>query len=468
MIRDVIANGYCIGCGACSASTEAVPAPENNEFGILEVPLSFASAATQTGVVCPFGDSSSDEDSLSKQLFHGAAHQDKFLGRFQELFVGFVAKSSFRASGSSGGLGKWLLREMLSRNLVDAVIHVVAQPKNKNASQLFKYTVVEDPSEILSGSKSAYYPIEMSGVLEHVRTHPGRYAITGVPCFVKAIRLLSESEPIFKSRIRFCVGMFCGHLKSSAYAESLAWQMGIEPRELQSIDFRKKIKGKPANYKGVIARSIQNSDTLGGPEISRELFGGAYNLGFFQYKACDYCDDVVAETADVSIGDAWLPEYIQDEKGTSIVIVRNAEIGELIRDGIIDGQLDLEPISANKVVESQKGGLRHRREGLAYRLKLMDESGEWRPRKRVNAESSGLSRKRKEIYRLRIQIREQSHIAFQHAKQSGNLRQFMDDMGPLVAKYQAHYRSGLLHRIKRGVRRRISWFLALLSRTPFN
>jgi coenzyme F420-reducing hydrogenase beta subunit len=294
----------------------------------------------------------------------------------------------------------------------------------------------------------------MTAALSFIRDHPGRYAITGVPCFIKAIRLLCRQESVFAERIRFCMGMFCGHFKSAAYAESLAWQMGIPPDDLLSLDFRGKIPGKPANVKGIFARSKPNPEQTVGPAITRELFGGGYNLGFFQYKACDYCDDVVAETADVAIGDAWLPEFIQDEKGTSIVIVRNREIGALIEAGIAEGRLALQPISAKKVIESQLGGFKHRREGLAYRLELSDQRGEWRPQKRVQAGSKGLSRKRKEIYRLRIAMREKSHAAFRAARESGDLQQFIAEMSPLVETYQAHYRPGQLHRIKRALQRR--------------
>lgn len=32
-------------------------------------------------------------------------------------------------------------------------------------------------------------------------------------------------------------------------------------------------------------------------------------------RACNYCDDVFAECADVTCMDAWLPEYSQDHRG---------------------------------------------------------------------------------------------------------------------------------------------------------
>jgi len=39
---------------------------------------------------------------------------------------------------------------------------------------------------------------------------------------------------------------------------------------------------------------------------------------------------VFAETADVVLGDAWLPEYVQDSDGTNVVVTRNQDIRQLI------------------------------------------------------------------------------------------------------------------------------------------
>jgi hypothetical protein len=66
-------------------------------------------------------------------------------------------------------------------------------------------------------------------------------------------------------------------------------------------------------------------------------------------------------------------------------------------------------------VRTQAAGLRHRRDGLAYRLS-------WRrrgikPRKRV-APSSGLPLRRKLVYRLRHAIARWSHRMFRLAKAS--------------------------------------------------
>ena len=45
------------------------------------------------------------------------------------------------------------------------------------------------------------------------------------------------------------------------------------------------------------------------------LADGDWGAGFFQNPACDWCDDVVAETADIAFGDAWVEPYSSRRPG---------------------------------------------------------------------------------------------------------------------------------------------------------
>ena len=154
-----------------------------------------------------------------------------------------------------------------------------------------------------------------------------------------------------------------------------AWQCGIEPGNLIAIDFRKKLPGFDANRYGIEVTGWQDGQVVTRISPVRDLYGHDWGKGFFKYKACDYCDDVVAETADVVVGDAWLPEYVKNSQGTNVVVVRHPLIRDLIDKGVSTGQINLDCISADEIAKSQKSGLNHRREGLAYRLDLTDRQG---------------------------------------------------------------------------------------------
>jgi hypothetical protein len=130
-------------------------------------------------------------------------------------------------------------------------------------------------------------------------------------------------------------------------------------------------------------------------------------------SACNFCDDVVAETADVSLGDAWVEPYSSDGRGTNVVIVRSPLVHDLIQTAIGERRLELRAVDAEFVGQTQAAGLRQRREGLAYRLARAKLPVQ--PRKRV-APSRSIAARRKLIYRIRIATSRWSHRMFRLAR----------------------------------------------------
>ena len=261
------------------------------------------------------------------------------LGYFRCAYAGYVSEGEYRTKGSSGGMMTWILVSLFQQKLIDGVIHIHKRIPTNNDSRIFHYKLSVTKDEIISGAKTRYYPIEISDVVQLIRERSGKFAFVGLPCFIKAIRLISLNDELIRDRIRFCVGMICGHLKSARFGELFAWQSGIKPSSIKSIDFRTKLDGYRANQYGVTVYGTEDGNEVikRTPSISK-LYGTNWGHGFFKYKACDYCDDVVAETADVTIGDAWLPKYLDDSKGTNIIIVRHPLIQEIIESGEKSGK----------------------------------------------------------------------------------------------------------------------------------
>jgi hypothetical protein len=95
------------------------------------------------------------------------------------------------------------------------------------------------------------------------------------------------------------------------------------------------------------------------------------------------------------------------------VVVRSSELHSIIDRARNDGRLNLEPVDAEFIVRTQAAGLRHRRDGLAYRLTW--RKGRRAPPKRV-APSSALPLRRKLVYRMRDAIAWQSLAVFRLAR----------------------------------------------------
>jgi coenzyme F420-reducing hydrogenase beta subunit len=251
-------------------------------------------------------------------------------------------------------------------------------------------------------------------VLDEIRNTPGRYAVVGVPCFIKAIQLLRRNDPLIRERVRFTLGLFCGHMKSARFVESFAWQLGVPIERVRAVEFRHKDASRPANW---YTARLTLEDGAAVQQDWWHLCDGDWGAGYFMNSACNYCDDVVAETADISFGDAWIEPYSSDGRGTNVVVVRSKQLDTLVRAAIDEGRLDLSPVDSDFVVQTQAAGLRQRREGLAYRLTWSKRG--LVPVKRVIPDRNSPTARRKLIYRMRYLISALSHRVFSLARRLG-------------------------------------------------
>jgi hypothetical protein len=119
------------------------------------------------------------------------------------------------------------------------------------------------------------------------------------------------------------------------------------------------------------------------------------------------------------IGDAWLPQYNDDYRGTNIVVTRSAAMEALVRRGIEEGAVEADPLTVADVVASQNSGLRHRREGLAHRLAVRLKQGKWVPQKRV-APCIAPTAARRIIYHLRQRLAERSSLQYAAVRRGSN------------------------------------------------
>lgn len=457
-IDRVIEGGYCIGCGVCSAMRPEEFALSFSPEGMFRSERLVPAEARRDDIsgLCPMSGAGPDESEIAAALWPGLpAHPG--IGRHALTAVAWVEEGGFRAAGSSGGLLSWLAAEMLRRGLVEEVVQVA--PRQASGPQddgmgnggpaLFSYHVSRSPEDVRRAAKSRYYPVHARDAIAHIRASGRPTLFMGLPCFVKMIRTLARTDPAVEAAVKFTLGLVCGHLKSAGFAQILAWQAGVPPERIETVDFRVKVPDRPASSYGFMARDAASHRDH--QALMADLVGHDWGQGMMKYKACDYCDDVLAECADIAIGDAWLEPWRREWQGANICVARHPVIVAILEEAAAAGRLHVEPVSPDRAAESQGAGLRHRREGLAWRLWRDQRKGLWVPRKRV-APSAALPRQRQMIYDARDRIRDDSHQALLEARRSGRFETFVDRMRPALAQYARANRGTLAMRLKRKLR----------------
>ncbi|MFB2586737.1 Coenzyme F420 hydrogenase/dehydrogenase, beta subunit C-terminal domain [Herbiconiux liukaitaii] len=356
---------------------------------------------------------------------------DKRLGDYSTVVAARRSSEDDLLKSSSGGLTSFVIEKLLERGEIDGVIHS-APVSEKDV--LFEFAVSTTAEELAGRKKSYYYATTFADALNSVRGDGRRYAILGVPCYIRAARSICEGDNELKSQLLFFAGLVCGHMKSQLFAESLAWQDGVAPDELAQVDFRLKVPGKDAGRYDFGARAV------GAPDLRRkptaEMVGGSWGHGAFQPEACNFCDDIFAETADVAFGDAWLPEYKEDWRGTNVVVSRNPIIDDIIETGREDGSLTVDQLSVEDAARTQAGNFRHRRDGLAVRLADDSAANLSVPKKRVAPDADRVDPQRRKLIRQRRKMSAASFELFLSAKSAGSLEIFTEGFEKLIREYR--------------------------------
>lgn len=381
----VVKQDLCVGCGAClySSSQDNLGMKWNKE-GFLNPNPDIPELLSEENLkVCPFNPFPDKEvrteNEIAGVFLKDAPNRHQKVGRYYNTYVGYSNK--YRLTSSSGGIATYLIDELLNKKIVDAVITV-----KEGENSFYEYSVVRSTDELLSTSKTRYFPVTLATVLGQLKNSNERFAVVGIACFIKSVRLLQIYHPELKERIKFTIGIICGGIKSRFFAEYLAGKAGVANNHFTQLQFR--IKDHHSTASDYSFGCKDEEGVL--HTIKMRKVGDMWGSGMFKNNACDFCDDVTTELADISLGDAWLNPYNQDGNGTNVLITRSQLAEDLIQKGIKKDELSLDLLAFDKFLSSQQGSFNHRHKGLKYRVKLAEKEGYIIPPKRHDNEKISL------------------------------------------------------------------------------
>jgi coenzyme F420-reducing hydrogenase beta subunit len=403
VIDVIVKNDLCVGCGICVVQCPSQALRMDwNYLGFL-VPVQIGNCDNERDCidVCPFNpDPKVDvrsEDEISDRFLTQATIKSDKIGTYINLYAGYSLEH--RSTSSSGGLATYVSKQLLRQGIVDFVV-AVRECNDPHAH--FEYGVIKAEDEVVAFSKTRYYPVTLAKAIQKVKELDGYVAVSGIPCFIKALRLAQYKDLTLKAKVLFTIGIFCGGLKSKLYTDFLAASLNVDKLKVISPQYRiKDFNSRASDY----SFGFVNADTGNYEMIKMSLLGDMWGTGLFKANACDFCDDVTAELADISLGDAWIEPYDVDGAGTNVIITRTPLADQLINRGIEEGDLIIDRISESIVVQTQRGSFNHRHNGLGFRIDLARRNGIVIPPKRKLNETSFFF---KLVQRQRIKLRKES------------------------------------------------------------
>lgn len=362
MIEHVVENGLCTQCGTCVGvcPTRALVVPDDprmNQYPrLVEELCTWCDLCVETcsGVSYDFGKT---ESRIAEE-----GRADPNLGRVIGSYVGYAVDVETRRRAASGGLATALLVHALRAGLIDGAV-VAEAGENGISPRVF---VARTEEEIRRAAGSKYVPVAGGTSLLDVIRVAGRYAIVGLPCHIHGIRKVAERlERKVGARVVYTLSVFCSHTKDAGYVRALLHETGVASEDVRSLRFRG--NGWPGEF-AVETRSGEERIVPYGGEFTQALWK-SYAFG---PRRCFTCPDVVGETADVSLGDAWLRQYTStDRAGTSVAVSHTRAGEDLLRSAMRAGALALEPIEPELVVESQKKILYFKKVRIKARRRIL-------------------------------------------------------------------------------------------------
>ena len=315
-MNNISENAFCSGCGVCSAvCPKNCISTEENTRGELRAKVNpdICVSCGKCKTVCP--------------SFNGVVPDN----RNETVYLGVAP--DFEKNGSSGGVATYFFNALLESKTVNFA--VLVKPQN-DSDELFSYTICKTTNETKKCQGSAYYPVTLEKVLRDMNSIDGTFAVIGVPCFINALKNLKASSDVWDKKIKFLIGIVCGHTPNKHLVDCLAYKSGHNRADITSCRFRIKDTDRPAWDYGV---RLSFSDKKEFKSFGSDDFGFLFWRRLFIGDCCLNCRDVFAENADITFMDAWLPEYKEKPEGTSLIVCRNEELKSLLSPLVEDGSL---------------------------------------------------------------------------------------------------------------------------------
>lgn len=313
-ISNVVKKNLCLQCGTCFSICPNDCIDFKRDTMQNYVPVVNEQLCTECGLclqVCPgigvdFKNLSNNSGFKKNRKYH------PYIGRYLNTFLGYSLEKKIRAKASSGGIVSAILLQLLETGVIDGAIVVRNKKKNPFNPEVF---VAKSQQEIFNSMQSKYHPVCLNRALKEIDKTPGKYAIVGLPCHIHGLRKYERLRD-YNQKIFLSIGLFCGLNLRFDSLEFFVHKLGKKLKDLEKVSYR---EGK---WPGKTVLEFAKTYCI----VDKNILNHIFTL-----PRCLFCIDHTNELADISCGDAWLPELLKrNDGGWSTIISRSSKGNEIL------------------------------------------------------------------------------------------------------------------------------------------
>jgi coenzyme F420 hydrogenase subunit beta len=385
---EVIDAGLCTHCGTCVGLSGSTLQMSSSVMGPIPTPDPSIQPLVDPMAreACP--GRRIDYPELYYNLF-GRLPRNWLIGPYQKGFVGYSAVPDVRRRGASGGVITQTLLWLMANDLIDgAVVLRQGAPKPWLAEPI----IAQSFEEVQTASQSVYVPVPVNTILPDMEAFEGRLAYVGLPDQVASLRRLQALGHPGALKVTYVIGPYVGTGMYLGAIESYLRSNGVDDlSEIVELRYR---EGEWPGYLQIKMRS--------GRVLRAEKFYYNYLIPFHITQSSLLYVDFSNELTDISVGDAWRPQYEKQGGGFSVVVARSNIGLELLETMRQEQVLILNEVPLSEVLNMHAHMFDFKKRGAFIRLEWRKAWGKNVPDYGYRPKLISLSRKMVELVILSI------------------------------------------------------------------